>query len=78
MPVTSACDAALLPYLQAQGQSSLVMQLRGSMPTVEQQRQALAYYAQALALFGLGWLEGRYRFGRDGRLQPGWLRCTTG
>ena len=70
--------AALLPYLQAQGQSSLVMQLRGSMPTVEQQRQALAYYAQALALFGLGWLEGRYRFGRDGRLQPGWLRCTTG
>jgi endoglucanase len=30
------------------------------------------YYSDVLALFGLGWLDGRYRFDRQGRLQVEW------
>lgn len=63
--------AALLPYLIAQGDSERAQSLRASLPSAEQQRaDAPAYYAQMLALFGLGWAEGRWRFAADGRLQP--------
>ncbi len=30
------------------------------------------YYDQALILFGKGWIDGRYRFDAQGRLQPKW------
>ena len=32
------------------------------------------YYDQCLILFGKGWLDGRYRFDDQGRLQPQWQR----
>ncbi|AWH20302.1 MULTISPECIES: cellulose synthase complex periplasmic endoglucanase BcsZ [Stenotrophomonas] len=65
--------AALLPYLQAQGETQQAQALLASLPTVEQQRSAEpAYYAQMLTLFGRGWMEGRWRFAADGRLQPRW------
>ncbi len=65
--------AALLPYLQAWGETALARKLQASIPTAEQQRnEAPAYYAQMLSLFGLGWAEGRYRFGVDGQLKPRW------
>ncbi|XAH23244.1 cellulose synthase complex periplasmic endoglucanase BcsZ [Xylophilus sp. GW821-FHT01B05] len=73
-------SAALLPYLQATG--------NGAALAKQQQRvadgllQVLApqnakdkqppYYDLVLTLFGLGWLEGRYRFGRTGALEPAW------
>jgi endoglucanase len=68
-------SAALLPLLQAAGQEQ----------AAEVQRQRLSrppvgpvfagrdnYYDQVLALFGLGWLEGQYRFAPDGALIPRW------
>jgi endo-1,4-beta-D-glucanase Y len=68
-------SAALLPLLQASGQAQ----------AAEVQRQRLSrapvgpvfaghdnYYDQVLALFGLGWLEGQYRFAPDGALLPRW------
>ncbi|MBH1635257.1 cellulase [Stenotrophomonas maltophilia] len=65
--------AALLPYLIAQGDAEHAQSLRASLPSAEQQRaDAPAYYSQMLALFGLGWAEGRWRFAADGRLQPRW------
>ena len=65
--------AALLPYLIAQGDTEHAQSLRASLPSAEQQRaDAPAYYSQMLALFGLGWAEGRWRFAADGRLQPRW------
>jgi len=65
--------AALLPYLQAQGEMGLARSLQASLPTPEQQRKdGPAYYAQMLSLFGLGWAEQRYRFTRDGQLRLRW------
>lgn len=65
--------AALLPYLIAQGEAERAQSLRASLPSAEQQRaDAPAYYSQMLALFGVGWAEGRWRFATDGRLQPSW------
>ena len=65
--------AALLPYLLAQGERAMAQALQASLPTPAQQRaDAPAYYAQMLALFGLGWAEGRYRFAADGQLRPRW------
>ncbi|WP_312706586.1 cellulose synthase complex periplasmic endoglucanase BcsZ [Stenotrophomonas sp.] len=63
--------AALLPYLQAQGESQQAQALLATLPSVEQQRAAKpVYYTQMLTLFGRGWMEGRWRFAADGRLQP--------
>lgn len=64
-------DAAMLPWLQAQGQRQLARRLRARLPTPDQQRAAApAYYSQVLGLFGAGWFDGRWRFGPHGELQP--------
>jgi endoglucanase len=63
-------SAALLPFLQAQQDSVSVQQQRARLQA--QPVAALAYYEQALALFALGWLDGDYHFGADGRLQVRW------
>lgn len=68
---------AVLPFLSALGDK----------PTLEKQRDRLRaaalrakqgeptnYYDQVLILFGQGWLDGRYRFDQQGRLQPSWMR----
>ena len=66
----SGLSAALLPFLQAQGeQSTLQAQLTRLQAKPIRPK---AYYEQALGLFGLGWHEGYYRFGVDGSLQPKW------
>ena len=68
--------AALLPYLIAQRDTALaerlLLQLRAT-----QQKEFLsaqsAYYDQVLALFGLGFMEKRFRFNVRGELVPSWL-----
>lgn len=67
--------AALLPYLQALGDDKLVaralQQLRVSdSGRLQEARQH--YYDQVLALFGLGYMEQRYRFSRCGALLTAW------
>ncbi len=70
-------SGAVLPFLSA----------LGDMPTLEKQLdrvraaalrakrgEATQYYDQVLILFGKGWLDGQYRFGDQGRLQPKWMR----
>jgi endoglucanase len=69
-PGPSGFVAALLPFLQAQK----------DLPALRAQRARLqarplredAYYEQALSLFALGWMDGHYRYGSDGRLLPRW------
>ncbi len=62
-------SAALLPFLEAVGARSAARQQRlriiamGGVPSV--------YYEQALGLFALGWMDQRFRFAPDGRLQWG-------
>ena len=63
--------AALLPLLTH-------FKLEGAVQAVRQRIEAEAlrdnqhYYNDALTLFGLGWLDGRFRFDRHGNLQPRW------
>ena len=63
-------SAALLPFLQAQKDTLGLLQQRARLRA--QPLRADAYYEQALALFALGWMDGHYRYGADGRLQPSW------
>lgn len=61
-------SAALLPLL-ASDSAALSTQrerLRSNPPLAD------AYYNQSLLMFGQGWDEQRYRFDKDGRLQPSW------
>lgn len=65
-------SSALLPFLSALNDKEA---LRVQRLRVEA-RSPLArddnYYDQALTLFGQGWIDGRFSFARDGRLQPKW------
>ncbi|TWG86732.1 endoglucanase [Cupriavidus gilardii J11] len=64
-------SAAVAPYLAALGRDDAaraqvrrVRELAASEP--------LGYYSQVLALFGLGYLDGLYRFEADGAVTPAW------
>jgi len=71
------------------GFSAALLPLLGSDPTLAAalaaQRERLhhepaladAYYNQSLLMFGQGWDEKRYRFDKDGRLQPNWTGTCT-
>lgn len=72
-------SAALLPYLQAFGAS----QANGrQLARINAQRESssglygkdLSYYDQNLALFGTGFLDGRFGFGPGGELKVEWKR----
>jgi endoglucanase len=69
-------SAALLPLLAADASTAAVLsaqreRLRQSPPLAD------AYYNQSLLMFGQGWDEQRYRFDKDGRLQPNWTSTCT-
>lgn len=81
-------SAALLPYLKAQGKDTLqqqqalrVEQLMAQSLTPEAIELAQPpYYFFVLSLFSLGYMDNRYHFLIDGKLQPMWettcLRAT--
>lgn len=69
-PGPSGFVAALLPFLQAQGDVSTVRLLERQLQS--KPLRAEAYFEQALGLFALGWMDGSYRYGADGRLLPRW------
>jgi endoglucanase len=69
-------SAALLPLLASDASTAAALSaqrehLRQSPPL------ANAYYNQSLVMFGQGWDEHRYRFDKDGRLQPNWTSPCT-
>ena len=69
--------AALLPLL---AHFKLTAPLPGYQRRIEAQSLTdnQHYYSDALTLFGLGWLSGRYRFDRQGELEVGWAGpCAT-
>lgn len=68
-------SAALLPYLQAQGAKNAlqVQQQRVLEQLLQAPKEAPArYYDQVLGLFGTGFMEQRYHFLPNGRLQLRW------
>ena len=72
--------AALLPELCHVGSVGELGRIRAALESTRRKDlygMPPAYYDQNLVLFGEGYLEGRYRFAADGRLEPRWvLRCT--
>lgn len=85
-------SGALLPYLQALAERALFERQRdrvrgvaresvpidgSNMPAVVTAADRPNYYDQALILFGLGAAQGRYRFDRDGALQPAWASANA-
>lgn len=68
-------SAALLPYLTALGEADAAavqrerIRRKSTGPLVGEHQH---YYDQVLALFGEGWINGRYRFGAGGELMPAW------
>jgi endoglucanase len=70
-------SAAIVPYLQAlgmTGEANRQLYLLGSTKEASSglYGKRAAYYDQNLALFATGWLEGRYRFDKEGQLQVRW------
>ena len=77
-PGNSGFSAALAPFLVAQGRPDLARAQLARVNRLEA-RQASGYYSQALSLFGLGWMDGRFRFSPDGRLMTSWHdQCEGG
>lgn len=69
--------AALLPYLKAHGRAQMLPVLMERIATgFGNAAEPPLYYDYVLALFGLGWTDGRYRFLADGGLRTSWeMRC---
>ncbi|ULX50720.1 endo-1,4-D-glucanase [Cupriavidus taiwanensis] len=65
-----AFSAALLPFLQAAGSPALATQMARAQKIVGAPSGpgAPTYYDTVLGLFGLGFMEGRYRFSASGQL----------
>lgn len=64
-------SAAVAPYLAALGRNEQAQaQIQRTRKLAAQ--SPLGYYSQVLALFGLGYLDGLYRFDADGAVVPAW------
>lgn len=64
-------SAALLPML-ANARMTTALQAQRQRAAEGSLQDNLSYYSDALTLFGLGWLEQRYRFNRSGLLSVRW------
>ncbi|MCD9027073.1 cellulase [Luteimonas sp. BDR2-5] len=75
-PAPAGFAAALVPYLVASGEPALARRQAALIPTGPA-ADALHYYDRCLVLAGKGWMDRRYRFSEDGRLQPAWSpKCS--
>jgi endoglucanase len=70
-------SAAVAPYLAALGRTDLAnAQVERSRALA--QKSPPGYYSSVLMLFGLGYLDGLYRFDAQGRVAPAWTSaCPT-
>ncbi|KVV57101.1 endoglucanase [Burkholderia territorii] len=64
-------SAAAVPFLDARGQHALADAQAARVDALARQSPP-GYYTSVLTLFGLGWRDGRYRFGADGSLDARW------
>lgn len=64
-------SAAVAPYLAAMGLTDAA-QAQAQRARTLAAKSPLGYYSQVLALFGLGHLDGHFRFEADGTLVPAW------
>lgn len=77
----AAFSAALLPYLKSLDETALLTQQQKRLLQSEQgpaETEIPRYYDRVLALFGQGWIEGRYHFNELGQLVPDWgKQCVS-
>lgn len=66
-------SAALLPFLKASGMAGALHQQNQRIRALSPLDRTDNYYDQVLTLFGLGWIEGRYKFDRNGSLKLQWI-----
>lgn len=69
-------SAAVIPFLEASSEPAASLEQRQRLEARPLSERPLAYYENALALFGLGWKDGHYRFDTDGSLLPRWKDKT--
>ncbi|CAB3808973.1 Endoglucanase [Paraburkholderia caffeinitolerans] len=70
-------SAALAPYLSATGRADLADAQVARSRTLAQ-KSPPGYYSSVLMLFGLGYMQGLYRFDAQGRVAPAWTtRCPA-
>lgn len=65
-------SAALLPFLASLKDSAAFERQRLRVQTLSPFERKDNYYDKALSLFGVGWVEERYRFTDDGQVSPDW------
>lgn len=66
-------SAALLPFLKASKMTGALHQQYQRILALSPFDKIDNYYDQVLTLFGLGWIENRYKFDRNGLLKPRWI-----
>lgn len=66
-------SSALLPFLKALKQKAALHQQKQRIVVLAPLGRTDNYYDQVLTLFGLGWIEERYKFDRNGLLKPRWI-----
>ncbi len=71
--VSAGFSSALLPFLKTHKLNEALHQQRQRVIALSPLDRTDNYYDQVLTLFGLGWLEGRYKFDRNGLLKPRWI-----
>ena len=70
-------SAAVAPYLMALGRTDLTATQVARSRSMAKEAPP-GYYSDVLMLFGLGYLDGLYRFDGNGRLVPAWMSgCPT-
>jgi len=65
-------SAAALPLIDSANEPELLKQQAERAKSLLVSDRNDHYYDNVLSLFGLGWYEGRYRFGLNGELSPAW------
>jgi endoglucanase len=68
-------SAALMPYLHAFNKPKLIEAQKARIKRKSKDiflGEYEHYYDQVLGLFGMGWMDGKYRFDHHGKLMPSW------
>ena len=68
-------SAAVLPFLAASKRAQALVRQRQRLQSLMPAEGS--YYDQVLVLFGQGFVDRRFRFGKDGTFVPAWFSCTT-
>jgi endoglucanase len=70
-------SAALLPYLSSSNKEFLLKTQLERAQLLQRSTEVPVYYNYVLSLFGLGWIENRYRFSSNGQIHLNWnLACA--